>query len=308
MENAKWILVKMSSQCKHRGFPSLGQACAYIHSLVSARWPSEALQVNVEKFGEVPDVFEFRTTAADSESERSQACAGLAGRGLRALQEAKQKRQKQCGGPSSFSSEEENSVGASGQAAVGRKILLRPILSFSWSGSLDNSARVFVLVTPQNFGKLGSWLCLKGFGLLQCPCFATPHQLVPFSRSRFSLPALFCVWDLLMGGMTPLVAGRGSSLRVVSHPSLLAVGPARGWAPTPRRRPWVLAVGGPPPLVAGRGSVGVGGPPSAVAGRGSRCSLPPPAVGPAAPWRCRPCGFFVTLGEDSPQFLFAGFW
>ena len=193
MENAKWTLVKMSSQCKHRGFPSLGQACTYFHSLVSARWPSEALQVNEEKFGEVPDVFEFRITAADSESERSQACAGLAGRGLRALQEAKQKRQKQCGGPSSLS-EEENSVGASGQAAVGRKILLCPTLSFSWSGSLDDSAREFVLVTPQNFGKLGLWLCLKGFVLLQCPCFATPRQLAPFSRSRFSLPAVFFVY------------------------------------------------------------------------------------------------------------------
>ena len=116
------------------------------------------------------------------------------GRGFRAMQEAKQKRQKQCGGTSFFSQEEEVSVGVSSQAAVG---------SFSWSGTLDVSARVFVLVTPQNFGKLGSWLCLKGFGLLQCPFFAASHQLVPFSRSRFSLPVLFGLWTYSWVALRP---------------------------------------------------------------------------------------------------------
>ena len=83
-------------------------------------------------------------------------------------------------------------------------------------------------------------------------------------------------------GWAPLVAGRGSSPWVGPHPSSPAVGPGRGWAPTFRRRPWVP---------------GVGGHPSAAAGRGSRCSLPPPAVGPAAPWRRRPCVFVCHNGS-----------
>ena len=95
------------------------------------------------------------------------------------------------------------------------------VINVKKSITLGFSARVFVLVAPQNFGKFGSWLC---------------------------------VWDLPMGGITSLVAGSGSALRVVSHSSLPVVGPGRGWVSALRRRTWVLAVGGSPPLVAGRWS------------------------------------------------------
>ena len=104
--------------------------------------------------------------------------------------------------------------------------------------------------------------------------------------------------------------------------SVPAVGPGRGWASTPRRRPLVLAVGGSPPLVAGRGSwawvgptsrrrpwvPGVGGPPPLVAGRWSSPWVGPhpssPAVGPGRGWaptfRRRP---WVLAVGGSPPFV-----
>ena len=196
------------------------------------------------------------------------------------------------------------------------------VINAKKSITLGFSARVFVLVAPQNFGKFGSWLC---------------------------------VWDLPMGGFSSLVAGSGSALRVVSHSSLPVVGRGRGWvsalrrrtwvlavggSPTPRRRPLVLAVGGFPPFVAGRGSwawVGPHPPSPAVgpgrgcasvcsrrpwvpllhvaAGRGSRCTLVLPAVGPVASCRRRPCVFvchagssFFSLHFTPLQPLCAGIW
>ena len=239
------------------------------------------------------DHLEVRRIVAEFKRERDQACAGIADRVSRAMQEAKQKRQKQCGVSAPLPSEEvaqwgarflasrsdpvrlravlqeeddescvcqENFVGTSGQVAVVRKLLLCPILSFSWGGSLDVSSRGAVLVPPQNSGKLGLRKRMEGFVLLQCPWFATLHQPAPFFRSRLSLPAPLCAWDLLMGGMPPFVAGPW--VRVGLHPSSLAVAPRRGWAPTPpspavgprrgwastpHRRPWVPGVGGPLP-------------------------------------------------------------
>ena len=78
--------------------PELGQAIAYIQSLVSARRPSpEAIQVDLEKNDEDCDDLEVRRIAAEFKRERDQACADIAERESRAMQEEKQKRQKQCG-------------------------------------------------------------------------------------------------------------------------------------------------------------------------------------------------------------------
>ena len=78
--------------------PKLGQAVAYIQSLVSARRPNpEAMQVDLEKNDEDGDDLEVRRIAAEFKRERDQACADIAERESRAMQEAKQKRQKQCG-------------------------------------------------------------------------------------------------------------------------------------------------------------------------------------------------------------------
>ena len=86
--------------------PRLGQAIAYIQSLVSARRPPEAMQVDLEKNDEDCDDLEARRIVAEFKRERDQACADIAERESRAMQEAKQKRKKQCGVSTPLLSEE----------------------------------------------------------------------------------------------------------------------------------------------------------------------------------------------------------
>ena len=73
------------------------------------------------------------------------------------------------------------------------------------------------------------------------------------------------------------------------------MGPGRGWASTPRRRPLGPAVGGPPPLVAGRGSWAWVGPhPSS------------PAVGPGRGWASTPRRRPLVLAVGGPSPSVAG--
>ena len=77
--------------------PKLGQAIAYIQTLVSARRPPETMHVDLEENDDDCDDMEVGRIAAEFKRERDQACADIAVGESRAMQEAKQKRQKKCG-------------------------------------------------------------------------------------------------------------------------------------------------------------------------------------------------------------------
>ena len=77
--------------------PKIGEALAYIQVAAELRKPPEAMQVDLEKNDEDSEDPEIRRIAADFKRERDQACAGIAERESRALQEAKLLRQRQFG-------------------------------------------------------------------------------------------------------------------------------------------------------------------------------------------------------------------